>query len=123
MKYLNKTKNKDRFRILCFIGMLSLTVYCSKEEFVPPVINLVPVLQYEMDNSLDDESFIPDEGFGTPVMIKVQPGTGRVLILDNRNSAIYMFSRAGKYLKKIGQKRAGSRGSSQPGKLSGRFRR
>ena len=85
--------------ILCFI------LSCGETTTVEEVT--YPVVTYTASTFIDVDYIFNNEGLNQPTMVRVIPETNEVVVLDEGNVCLYVFSQDGTHLRTIGRKGQG----------------
>lgn len=91
--------------ILCFL------LSCGNTTTVEEVT--YPEVTYTTSTFVDVDYIFNNEGLNQPTMVRVIPETNEVVVLDQGNGCLYVFSHDGEFIRKIGRRGQG------PGDLSG----
>lgn len=107
VKALKQFSMKKCCMILLFSLYFGQCSEMAENNYDPHTIDI-----YQRDTFIDIDKTFYNESLNRPVLVKENPATKEIIVLDHGNNCIYFFSQKGEFLRKVGQRGQG------PGDLS-----
>jgi len=91
------------FSLFCIIFFTFIIFYSSNNSNSIIYKETYPVVMYRHHTLIDDNYTFDNEGLNRPHIVREDHNTKNIVVLDEGNECLYIFSKNGEFIRKIGQ--------------------